>query len=174
MVDLRSEGKIRGFGVGLESLQHAEDWIETGLLSSILVPFGLLDPQAGNQIIPRAARLGLPVIVRGVFAGGWVARPLAGSMENLPSGKQKRLSALCHLASSAGVSTMQLAMWFVLASPGVSTVLIGTSSVAHVKEVLRNFHTPPSEQILLTLANLVQETADNDQLKKTASGEDPT
>ena len=48
---------------------HALEWLETGVLSSIQVPFGVLDPEARSAIIPKATELGVRVIARGVFAG---------------------------------------------------------------------------------------------------------
>jgi aryl-alcohol dehydrogenase-like predicted oxidoreductase len=158
MCDLRSEGKIRGFGVGLEGLQHATAWLETGSLSAIQVPFGPLDPQAGDQIIPRAAGLGLRVIVRAIFAGGFLARPLKSDLGRLRAGQPARLTALCDLASSAGVSPMQLALWYVVARPEVATVLVGTSSAAHLDEVAGYFQTVPDESLLLAVGKLLADT----------------
>jgi aryl-alcohol dehydrogenase-like predicted oxidoreductase len=174
MHDLRAEGKIQGFGVGLESLQHAVEWIDTGLLSGIQVPLGLLDPQAGEHVIPRAAALRLPVIVRGVFAGGFVARPQGSDLQRLRPGQPERLQALRRLASSAGVSTMQLAIWFVVAQPGVTTVLVGASSAAHLSEVARCFETPPPEHQLVRLARLLEETPELRPVMSATNPGDPS
>jgi aryl-alcohol dehydrogenase-like predicted oxidoreductase len=155
MLDLRSEGKIRGLGVGLERLDNAEDWLSTGALSGIQIPFGLLDPEAGDEIIPRAATLGIPVVVRGVFAGGFVARPSGGDTMRLRLGQPERLAALSALAAASGADTMQLAAWFVTARPGVSTVLVGTSSPRHLSHGVRCVQTPPPEHVLRRLEALV-------------------
>jgi aryl-alcohol dehydrogenase-like predicted oxidoreductase len=160
MTDLRDAGKIRGFGVGLESLEHASGWLDTGQLSAIQVPFGLLDPQAGDHVIPRAKALRLPVIVRGVFAGGFVARPPADDFGPLRPGQPERLAALGDLAVSVGVSTMQLAVWFVTARPGVSTVLVGTSSPAHLCQVAQYFQTAAPDDVLPRLNRVLDETAE--------------
>lgn len=155
MLDLQSEGKICGFGVGLEHLDHAEEWLATGALSSIQVPFGLLDPEAGDDVIPRAAALGIPVVARGVFAGGFVTRPSSGETERLRPGQPERLAALAGLASAAGVNVVQLAAWFVVARPGVSTVLVGTSSLQHLMDGVRYVRTPPPADLLRRLEALV-------------------
>jgi aryl-alcohol dehydrogenase-like predicted oxidoreductase len=151
MTDLQSEGKIRGFGVGLESLGHADQWVQTGLLSAIQVPFGLLDPEAGEHVIPQAATMGIPVVVRGVFASGFLVRRRRDDLSQLRPGQPARLAALYDFASSVGVSPLQLAMWFVVARPGISAVLIGTSSPAHLSEAARYFETPPMEDVLLNM-----------------------
>jgi aryl-alcohol dehydrogenase-like predicted oxidoreductase len=160
MSDLRCEGKIRGLGVGLEGLDLAEQWIDTGSLSGIQMPFGLLDPHAGDQVIPRAAAVGLPVIVRGVLAGGFVARPPGDGSGLLRPGQPARLTALSHVAALAGVSPMQLAVWFARAKQGVATVLVGTSSTAHLREVASYFELPPPADVLHSLAALLDDTAE--------------
>jgi aryl-alcohol dehydrogenase-like predicted oxidoreductase len=160
MTDLRAAGKIRGFGVGLETLEHAMGWLDNGQLSAIQVPFGLLDPQAGDHVIPRAEAIHLPVIVRGVFAGGFVARPPGDDLGQLRPGQPERLAALGDLASSLGVSTMQLAVWFAAARPGVSMVLVGTSSPAHLCQVAQCFQTAPPDDVLQRLDRVLEETAE--------------
>ena len=89
MHDFVAEGKIRQFGVGLESLDDGLDWLETGVLSSIQVPFGVLDPEARSTIIPKATELGVRVIARGVFAGGHVPQALeSGSTHFRPTARR--------------------------------------------------------------------------------------
>ncbi len=90
MLDLRSEGKILGFGIGFEKFDSAPDWLASGALSSIQLPFGVLDPEAGDHVIPRAASLGTSVIVRGVFAGGFVARPAGDDRRETQTGPTGR------------------------------------------------------------------------------------
>jgi aryl-alcohol dehydrogenase-like predicted oxidoreductase len=159
MGDLRSEGKIRGIGVGLESLDCAGMWLESGGVSDIQVPFGVLDPEAGTYVIPRAASLGISVIVRGVFAGGFVARPARADTERLRPGQPEVLAELSTLASECGVDAMQLATWFVSARPGVSTVLIGTSSVRHLASAVRYLGTPAPTPVLERLESMIAQAA---------------
>jgi aryl-alcohol dehydrogenase-like predicted oxidoreductase len=142
MHDFVLEGKIRRFGVGLESLGNALAWLATGALSSIQIPFGVLDPDAGDAVIPQAVKGGVPVIVRGVFAGGHVARPSDQRASGLRSGQAERLVAVAGLASALGVDPMQVAAWFVMAHEGVSTVLVGASSSDHLRDGVQYMTTP--------------------------------
>jgi aryl-alcohol dehydrogenase-like predicted oxidoreductase len=158
MLQLRSEGKIRAFGVGLEVLGDTERWLTTRGLSSIQLPFGILDPDAGVDFIPRASDLGINVVVRGVFAGGFVARTAGSDMTLLRLGQPERLRALEKLASAHGVDAMQLAAWFVTTRPGVSTVLVGTTSRRHLNDSVRYVRTPAPEAILQDMDELVAQT----------------
>jgi len=151
MQDFVAEGKILGVGVGLESLEHAGDWLETGALSSIQVPFGVLDPEARTAIIPKATELGVRVIVRGVFAGGHVPQALEVGSTQLGHGQAERLAAVGALASAAGVDVLQIAAWFVASHAGVSTVLVGTSSLQHLREGVRYLATAPPLELVAAL-----------------------
>jgi aryl-alcohol dehydrogenase-like predicted oxidoreductase len=155
MLDLRSEGKIGGFGVGLESLDHAADWLSTSALSSIQIPFGVLDPEAGDDVIPRARAQGVRVVVRGVFAGGLLADRSHGDKALSRPGQTEVRTAVGALASATGVDALQIGAWFVTANPSVTTVLVGTSSVRHLEQSLRYFETPPPAAIRPLLGALV-------------------
>lgn len=155
MRDLTAEGKIRGFGVGLEALGPAEQWLRTGALSSIQAPFGVLDPQAAETVIPHAAAQGISVVVRGVLAGGFVSRSASDDDPRLRPGQSHTLRDLDRLASGAGVDRKQLAVWYALGCPGVTTVLIGTSSEAHLSDALRYAAAPAPEQLMRALSHLV-------------------
>ena len=148
MVDLRSEGKIRGFGVGLESVGPAMDWLGTGALASIQLPFGVLDPEAGEEVIPWANAHGVPVVARGVFAGGLLTERPDGDQALLRPGQPELRTAIHELASAAGVDVLQVAAWFVTSRPGVTTVLVGTTSARHLEQSLRYVRTRPADEML--------------------------
>jgi aryl-alcohol dehydrogenase-like predicted oxidoreductase len=162
MFDLRSEGKIGAFGVGLESLIGATDWLETGALSSIQVPFGVLDPLAGDAVIPAARLQGVRVVARAVFAAGFLADRSQGDDELLRPGQPGVREAVRALASSVGVGALQVAAWFVTARPGVGTVLVGTTSTEHLEQSLRYIESEPPDHVVPLLDALVATTAQDD------------
>ena len=155
MRDLTAEGKIRGFGVALESLGPAGQWLRTGALSSVQAAFGVLDPEAAATVIPQAAVLGISVVVRGVLAGGFVGQHAPHDDPRLRPGQSDTLRDLDRLASVAGVDRKQLAVWYALACPGVTTVLIGTSTEAHLSDAVRYVAAPAPEQLMQRLSHLV-------------------
>ena len=157
MGDLADEGKIRGFGLGLERLGGAAEWLETGVLSGIQVPFGVLDPEARDLIIPQADSLGVSVIARAVFAGGLIPRVRQGVAGQLRPDQEDRLVEVSQLAACSGVDVLQVATWFVTVNVGVSTVLVGTSSVQHLRDAVRYIGTPPPDDMIATLLALARE-----------------
>lgn len=155
MRDLTAEGKIRGFGVALEALGPAGQWLRTGALSSVQAPFGVLDPEAAETVIPQAAALGISVVVRGVLAGGFVGQQAPHDDRRLRPGQSDTLRGLDRLASSAGVDRQQLAVWYAFACPAVTTVLIGTSNEAHLSDAIRYVAAPAPERLMQRLSRLV-------------------
>jgi aryl-alcohol dehydrogenase-like predicted oxidoreductase len=155
MLDLRSEGKVLGFGVGLESLRPAMEWLGTGALSSIQIPFGVLDPEAGEEVVPWARTHGVSVIARGVFAGGLLVDGSNGDDALLRPGQPDLRMTVRALASGAGVDALQIAAWYVTTRPGVTTVLVGTSSSRHLDQSLRYVEAQPPDDILPLLDALV-------------------
>jgi aryl-alcohol dehydrogenase-like predicted oxidoreductase len=148
MLDLRSEGKILGFGVGLESVNTAMAWLGTGALASIQIPFGVLDPEAGDEAIPRAMAEGVRVVVRGVFAGGCLVDRQDGGDASLRPGQADVRMAVRKMASATGFDALQIATWFVTTRSGVTTVLVGTSSARHLEESFRYVQTRPPDHML--------------------------
>jgi aryl-alcohol dehydrogenase-like predicted oxidoreductase len=154
--DMRAAGKIRGFGIGVEDLGSAESWIKAGSLSHIQVPFGILDPDAQERVIPEAAARSICVLARGVFGAGLIARPDRSLADALRPGQPEMLRSVAALARSAGVSPLQVATWFVATRPEISGVLIGTSSATHLSDAVRYLHTAPNREILSEVERLTE------------------
>ena len=131
-------GKIRGFGVGLESLAQAAEWLAVDGLSHLQIPFGVLDPQAGRSIIGAARARGVAVIARGIFAAGLLADISPADEGQLDPLQRQHRSTIRDIAAGAGIHPLALAAWYVRSTPGVSDVLIGVSSIAHLDQNLRH------------------------------------
>jgi aryl-alcohol dehydrogenase-like predicted oxidoreductase len=145
MSELTAEGKILGFGVGLESLDHALEWARHGSLAGLQVAFGILDPEAAVAVIPTAVTNSVPVIARGAFASGLLVRPSDGDQAWLRPGQAERRAAVHTAATDLGVAPLQLATWFVNTTPGVQTLLVGTTSEEHLQQAVWFAETPPPQ-----------------------------
>jgi aryl-alcohol dehydrogenase-like predicted oxidoreductase len=154
MSDLQREGKIRGFGVGLESLNHALDWANNSALAGMELPYGILDPDAATAVIPAAAVNSLPVIARGAFASGLLTRTSGNDRMVLRCGQHERRLAVHAMAADLSVPVLQLAVWFVVTTPGVSTILVGTTSDEHLKQAAHFLDMEPPADLHLHLADI--------------------
>lgn len=143
--DLMSEGKIRAFGVGLETLHDATAWVHHPALASIQLPFGVLDPEAADAVIPAASENCVDVVARGVFASGLLLTGASGP--SVSSEQARRRDGVVAVAHGLGVSVLQVATWYVAATPGVRTMLIGTVSERHLREALSFLRADPPSSI---------------------------
>lgn len=140
---LRHAGKIRHFGVGLESLTDVESWLTHDLLSSVQIPFGLLDLEAKPEVLSSIAKHQVGLIARGAFGGGLLKASLDAEWLKKNTEKWARIARFHQIAARAGRSIYALALHYVLQQKEVSSVLLGMHSEAHLDTNLRCFGEEP-------------------------------
>jgi aryl-alcohol dehydrogenase-like predicted oxidoreductase len=134
---LRAAGKIRYFGVGLETLEDVEHWFSHAPLASIQIPFGLLDLEAQSRVLPLARAKNIGLVARGVYGGGLLKPELPPDRLRRMTPKWERIAAFHRIASSAARPIDEIALHYVLQKPEVSCVLLGMRTPAHLEENLR-------------------------------------
>jgi aryl-alcohol dehydrogenase-like predicted oxidoreductase len=157
LADLVSAGDVVRFGVGAGSTAGADAWIGVGGLRVLQVPFGVLDPEAASSTLPLARQHDLEVWARGVLGGG-----LFGLADRDPAAiahhpKRELVAAIRRIAGDAGLDPYQLAFGFLQAhADDVSTVLVGTSSRAHLARNIDAVAAPAlPDDVLRALTGLV-------------------
>jgi aryl-alcohol dehydrogenase-like predicted oxidoreductase len=136
MAELLRAGKIRAFGAGLERLDNVDDWLRLQNVSTLQVPFGILDPEARDTVFPAAERAEVKLIARGIFGSGlFNANPSANGTDPNDS-KLHLVQSLRVLADSVGTTPHQLAVWWALAQPAVTTMLVGINSADHLRSTV--------------------------------------
>ncbi len=160
MVELVRVGKIREFGVGLESLDNARAWMQVKQLSRLQVPFGILDPEARDAVFPDAERARVKLIARGIFGSGlFNANPSPGGTDPNDA-KLHLVQSLRSLADSVGATPHQLAVWWALAQPSVTTMLVGINSIDHLRSTVRYATTAlPQPGLIDRIDELIDEHA---------------
>jgi aryl-alcohol dehydrogenase-like predicted oxidoreductase len=149
-------GKVRAFGVGLESLDDARAWLDVSGLRWIQLPFGVLDPEAGTGLIAAAREKGVSVIVRGVFAAGLLADVPESRALLLHAAQRQLRTQVRALAARAGVDPLALGAWYAKSQPGVRVVLIGASSQTQLDENITALSTSaPTADVARDLAALI-------------------
>jgi aryl-alcohol dehydrogenase-like predicted oxidoreductase len=158
---LKEQGKVRYWGItalgAAEALQAA---VATGRFQSIQVPYNLINPTAGaaagrdfpfqdyGQIIDRASQQGIGAIAIRILAGGalsgamerhpvaqaWV-NPIASEQEySADVARARRYSFL--LEKGIVGNLVEAAVRFVVSKPGVSTALLGISSLDQLEQAV--------------------------------------
>lgn len=140
---LQQAGKIRYFGVGLEALTDVQSWLSHERLSSVQIPFGLLDLDAKPQVLSSIAERQVALIARGAYGGGLLKASLDADWLRKHTEKWARIARFHQIAARAGRSIYALALHYVLQQREVSLVLLGMHTEAHLDTNLRCFAEEP-------------------------------
>ena len=141
---LRSQGKIRFFGIstedhasGIWALQHGADFLQ--------IEYDLLTPTAEDELLPLARKLNAGIMVRmplarGLLTGKFpVGQPIPAEQQwRRPSGDRlqlrlRRVEQLRFLERE-GQTLGQAAIRFVLANPAVQCAIPGGRTVAQIEQ----------------------------------------
>lgn len=159
---LKEQGKIRNYGItGLGDTEALHRVIDSGELDTVQVCYNLINPSAGQQVPPgfdqqdfgrlieRAEASNTGVIVIRVLAAGALSgeearHPVAvPTVAPIGSGRDyaqdlDRAAMFDFLVEEGHVDGMvEAAVRFALAKKGVSTVLVGYSSIEHLEDAIR-------------------------------------
>lgn len=150
--EMIASGRIERLGVGAETIDQARAWSDAPAVSSVQLPFGVLDPEGGDELIPHLHRRGRSVVARGVLGAGLLTGPDALGSDP----RRSMVDDLQRLGQRSGVSLLQVAMWFVRTRRDVDVVLVGATSRAHLDELLGVPAEPPDASITEQICEIVQ------------------
>jgi aryl-alcohol dehydrogenase-like predicted oxidoreductase len=130
---LRDEGKVRFIGMS-GILPNLPDHIAMGVFDVFQIPYSAVQREH-EDLITAAAETGAGTLIRGGAARGapagdkgWRQGPLG-----LPEGEGQRRWELSGMDGVLGdMSRMEFVLRFTLSHPGLSTTIVGTSSVDHL------------------------------------------
>jgi D-threo-aldose 1-dehydrogenase len=139
LAKLRTEGTIRGFGVGMNDAETAAAYLREGDFDCILLAgrYSLLEQPALTEVLPLAAQKNVGVMLGGVFNSGILATgPVAGAKYNYvdaPPDVMARVRAIVRVCGSHGVPLATAALQFCLGAPAVSSLVLGAVTPAEVE-----------------------------------------
>jgi aryl-alcohol dehydrogenase-like predicted oxidoreductase len=156
LVDLRTSGKVLAFGIGAERVAAAVEWLAVPAVSCVQIPFGVLDPEAADELFPLLAARPTEVWARGVLGGGLLARAERDPASLAGDPKAPTIDALRRIADDTGFGLDELAGGFVRSYAAVSTMLVGISSREHLqRNVALMASTPPGADVIARLRSVV-------------------
>lgn len=134
---LQNEGKVRFIGMS-GNLPNLPEQIDMGVFDEFQIPYSALQPEH-DALISRAAAAGAGVIVRGSTARGtasqdknFTVQPLSASG---PSAKD-RWEAACLDELLDGMSRHEFVLRFTISHPGVTSAIVGTANLEHLRSNL--------------------------------------
>ena len=146
--ELKSEGKIRFFGVSINDHQpeNAVWLIETGVVDTVQVIYNVFDQSPEDELLPLCQERGVGVIVRVPFDEGALTARITpetefeeGDFRNeyfKDDRKREVYERAQSIARDLGVEEERLpevALRYVLSHPAISTVIPGMRSVRNVE-----------------------------------------
>jgi aryl-alcohol dehydrogenase-like predicted oxidoreductase len=112
---LVAQGKIRFYGLAFATCAQARSALRDGGFSTLQLPVSPGDPTAGDDILAWAQQRGIGVIANQPLGGGALLQAPGASAR---SGERETVA--------------QAAIRFAAGRPAVSTVIVGTTSIAHL------------------------------------------
>lgn len=125
--EMKQQGKVRWIGISSTN-PHLETFIERGVFDSFQIPYSALEREH-EQLIQKASDSGAGVIVRGGVARGEPGSGL-GAEDRWAAWEAAGLDEL----RAEGESRTAFLLRFTNSHPGMDTNIVGTKSVAHLKD----------------------------------------
>jgi aryl-alcohol dehydrogenase-like predicted oxidoreductase len=145
---LKSEGKIRAFGISINDHQaaNAVKLIESGAVDTVQVIYNVFDQSPEDELLPACQQHGIGVLARVPFDEGALTGTIGPDTE-FPDGdfrnryfrddrKQQVAERVQAILDDLGIERDQLAelaLRYILSHPAVSTVIPGMRSVRNVE-----------------------------------------
>ena len=151
---LREQGKIRYYGVSLNSRMEGFDRLQERGVASFQVIYNLADQRAAQTILPWAHAHSVAAIARVPLASGLLTGKYSKTTR-FPDDDPRRRQAPERLAegleradrlrflATEGRTLGQAALRFVLAHPAVTVAIPGAKSVAQLEENVAALSSPP-------------------------------
>jgi aryl-alcohol dehydrogenase-like predicted oxidoreductase len=139
---MKTEGKIRYYGVSCDSVEAALAALEHPGVSSLQLPISLLERRAVDAL-PKAHASGIAVVAREVLANGALAKNASDvnlrsycASDEEAAAKGEQLKAYRQTAAEQGISLARLALQFVNNLEAVSVTLVGVSRIEQLNALL--------------------------------------
>jgi aryl-alcohol dehydrogenase-like predicted oxidoreductase len=152
LLDLRAQGKVRAIGVSNYSaaeLVETERALRDTRLSSVQLPYNLLERSIEREVLPWARERGVGVLVYSPLAKGLLSDGPRGAVawasrvrrltrhvhpEDLSSIGLGLASSAVPIARARGATVAQVCLAWLLAQSGVSGVICGTTSPERARD----------------------------------------
>jgi aryl-alcohol dehydrogenase-like predicted oxidoreductase len=149
--ELAAEGKVGAYGVSNFGAAELSEALDAGRPVVVQNSFSLLFREDEETVIPLCAAEGVAYQCFGPLAGGWLTGKYRRDSP-LPEGSRMTMrpepyshldadhvyaaiDALGRAAAARGVSTAGLALGWLLAHPGVTSIVVGPRTPAHLEPV---------------------------------------
>jgi aryl-alcohol dehydrogenase-like predicted oxidoreductase len=136
---LKTEGKIREYGIALDSVYDAVHCLDMEGIASLQMPFGLMDLQALDGVFDQVSERQIGIIARGCFGGGALKQSLTEAELRANEPQWKRALQIKRLAEQMQRSALEAALQFALSIEHISVTILGMRTPEHVATNLQYY-----------------------------------
>ena len=140
---LKTEGKIREYGIALDSVYDVVHCLDMEGLASLQMPFGLMDLQALDGAFDKVSERQLGIIARGCFGGGALKQSLTEAELRASEPQWERALQIKRLAEQMQRSALEAALQFALSIERISVTILGMRTPEHVATNLQYYAAKP-------------------------------
>jgi len=140
---LKTEGKIREFGIALDAAEHARDCLASQGASSLQLPFGLLDLEGLDGVLQALSDRQFGIIARGCFAGGALKESLSEADLRATEPKWERVLLLRRQFERFNRAPLEAALQFSLRVREISVSILGMRTPQHLASNLKYYSSRP-------------------------------
>jgi aryl-alcohol dehydrogenase-like predicted oxidoreductase len=140
---LKAEGKIREYGIALDSVDDAAHCLGMEGIASLQMPFGLMDLEALDGVFGKTSEGQFGIIARGCFGGGALKPSLAEADLRTIEPKWQRVLQIKQLSAQRQRSPLEAALQFSLCIERVSVTILGMRTPQHLAANLRYYTAKP-------------------------------
>lgn len=144
---LKTEGKIREYGIALDSVYDAEFCLDMEGIASLQMPFGLMDLQALDGVFDKVSERQLGIIARGCFGGGALKQSLTEAELRASEPQWERALQIKRLAGQMQRSALEAALQFALSIERISVTILGMRTPEHVATNLQYYAAKPLSDV---------------------------
>jgi aryl-alcohol dehydrogenase-like predicted oxidoreductase len=140
---LKAEGKIREYGIALDSVDDAGHCLGMEGIASLQMPFGLMDLEALDGVFDKVSERQYGIITRGCFGGGALKHSLTEADLRAIEPKWERVLQIRRLAKQMQRSPLETALQFSLCVERISVTILGMRTPQHLAANLQSYAAKP-------------------------------
>lgn len=140
---MKQQGKIRFWGIAADAVEDAALALRYPQVTSVQMPFGLLDLDALDSVFAQAEARGVGVIARGCFGGGLLKESLTEAELQATTPKWPQILAYREIARQENRPLLEIALQFALRAPAISVTLLGMRTESHLAANLAYYAASP-------------------------------
>jgi len=140
----KAEGKIREYGIALDSVDDAAHCLDMEGIASLQMPFGLMDLEALDGVFDKVSERQYGIIARGCFGGGGLKPSLTeADLRTREPKKWERVLRIRQFAEQMQRSSLEAALQFSLSVEPISVTILGMRTPEQLAANLQYYAAKP-------------------------------